>query len=103
VNAPVCWNGQCFVHTHSDGECDHYQYDSGVCAAYLKHGRSQDIWLASLRDAKGVATRTDDEPAWNVDEMAIARRALDEALASLRARVAGDLKWLAIIDKEIGE
>lgn len=100
MKTPVPWNGQCFVHSHSDDLYDHYQYDSATCAGYLKQRRANGMWLASLREAKGVS-----EPRAHQafeSETDVARRALDEALASLRARVAGDQKWLAVIDEEIG-
>jgi hypothetical protein len=103
MKSPVPWNGQCFVHLYSNDRDDRYDLDpGGPDAGYLLHQRSTGSWLASLRGVKATVSRGADEPAWKVDDRDIARRALDAALTSLRARVATDQKWLEMIDEEIG-
>jgi hypothetical protein len=101
VKTPVCWNAQCFVHVRSDDLTDHYRTEDGV--GRLANQRSTGVWLAELRGAIATAQRGDGEPSWGTCERDVARRALDTALKALRARVAGDQKWLAMIDEEIGE
>lgn len=101
MKTPVCWNAQCFVHVRRDDTTDHYRTEDGV--GRLAHQRSTGVWLAELRGCVGTAVRGDDEPAHATCERDVARRALEEALRALRARVAADQRWLAVIDEEIGE
>jgi hypothetical protein len=100
VKSPVPWNGLCFVHARAN-DVDEYEHADGHHIGYLRHSKSQDIWLASLRGAVATVAREKSEPAWKVADQDIARRALDEALAKLRARVAADRQWLELIDGEI--
>lgn len=101
MKTPVCWNAQCFVHVRSDDLTDHYRTEDGE--GRLAHQRSTGVWLASLRGATGTAAREENETAWSVGDNDVARRALEAALTSLRARVVADQKWLAGIDAEVGE
>lgn len=100
MKTPVCWNAQCFTHVSSSDTTDTYSTEDGN--GRLAHQRGTDIWLASLRGATGTAAREENEPAWSVCERDVARRALEAALAALRARVVADQKWLAGIDEEVG-
>lgn len=101
MKTPVCWLAQCFVHTVS-GDVDEYEHTDGHHVGYLRHQRSQGVWLANLRGCGATAQRETNEPAWQVGDTDIARRALGKALGKLRRRVEFDRKWLAMIDEEIG-
>lgn len=104
MKSPIPWLGQCFMHVRSDDLYDHYDLQengaSNHDAGYLTHSRTGGAWLASLRGSKAVA-QPELHGAFE-DDRDVARRALNEALGSLRKRVESDRKWLAMIDEEIG-
>lgn len=97
MKTPICWNGHCFPHVES-ADVDEYRGEIG----YLKHQRATGIWLASFRGCSATAMREPHEPAWQVDDRDIARRALDGAVLALRRRVEGDQEFLRKLEEEMG-
>jgi hypothetical protein len=98
MKPPIPWNGFVFVWQDSDMQADRYRGDGVV--GRLTHVRSTGHWFAYLREAGGAAVPT--KPMWQEEIHDVARRALDDALDSLRVRVAGDQAWLAKVDEELG-
>jgi hypothetical protein len=90
----------CFVHVRADDTTDHYRTEDGN--GRLAHQRSTGVWLAELRGSIATSSRETGEHPALVGDSEVARRALNEALAALRRRVAADQVWMAAMDEEIG-
>lgn len=92
---PIPWRGLCFVHVSSNDVCHEYALaPDGASVGRLVQGRVTGIWLAYFRGVCG--SESPEKHQAFEDEKDVARRALDQALRRLKARVKADRAWLLV-------